>query len=158
MCYWRSYDFYFSSRTKTSFSESWTNSSCGCWACTFRCKQLLMAPFMLMFLRSWMKDAQTRVSQCTAAASRHPRLPCVVFVWQSTSQFLKSHMFSLGIHKPVACIPTHTALSCWHGRRTKSLDCKLCVISSLWEAEEKMLPVMNSTQIKRISSQHSTHY
>lgn len=37
---------------------------------------------MQVFSRRWMKEAQAWVSQPTAANSRHPRPPCVVFVWQ----------------------------------------------------------------------------
>lgn len=162
VCYWsmKSHDIYFMCRNKTSFSKSWTCPSTrrGFWVLTFRCKYLFAAPFMEAFSRRRMKETWTWVSQPTAANSRHPHPPCVVFGWQNTSQFPKSHVFSLEICNPIAFILTHVALSCWHGRRTNPFDCRLCATSCPQEAEEKMLPAMNSAQIKRSSSQHCTSY
>lgn len=162
MCYWsmKFHDIYYICRSKTSFSKSWTCSDMrrGYWVPTFRCNFFLLHPSCKHSQGAgWKRHRHGSVNPLLQIQDI-PAYHVLCLSDKSTSQFPKSHVFSLGICKPVACILMHVPLSCWQGRRIKSLAGRLCATSTLWEAEEKMLPVMNSAQIQRISSQRCTHY
>lgn len=156
VCYWsmKSPDIYFIRRNKTSFSKSWTRPSRreDPWYSHLDASGILVHPSYKPSQGGGRErhghGSVNLLLQIQNISTHHVLyLPDKI-----SSQFLKLHNLSLGTWNPVAFIPTHVALSHWHGWRIKLLDCRICAMSSPGETEKKMLPVRNSAQIKRSSS------
>lgn len=149
----KSHDIYFICRNKTSFSKSWTCPSMreDSGYSHLDASTILLHPSHKPSQGGgWDRHGHGSVNPLLQIQNI-PAHHVLYLPDKISSQFLKLHNLSLGTWNSIAFIPTHVALSHWHGWRIKLLGCRICAMRTNERLRRRCF-LWETAQIKRSSS------